>query len=132
MNIRCALISGLVRTRYHYRRVLKLHPADTVNGTPRVDRRDRYKFVGGPISQGASIYIQIGLKLSAREVMIEPRPRNSAANYRYYYYYHSSAGLAIIFQLTTCIKVSHLVDFERLNHNDNRRFNGILSSPWQR
>jgi len=48
--------------------VLKLHPADTVNGMPRVDRRDRtsrYKFGGGPISQGASICIQIGLKLSA-------------------------------------------------------------------
>lgn len=43
-----------------------------------------------------------------------PRPRNSTANYRYYYYYHANAGLAIIFQLTTRIKVSHLADFERL------------------
>lgn len=69
MNTRCALISGLVRTRYHYRRVLKLHFAGTVNGTPaRVDRSDRtsrYKFDGGPISRGASISMQIGLKLSA-------------------------------------------------------------------
>lgn len=103
-----ALISGLVRTRYHYERALKLHPADTANGTPRVDRV-WYKFGDGPVlpPKRRSFAYRLDQSFRLRDddrprllVILSPIILIIIITAR-------DATFAVIFQLTASTNISH-------------------------